>query len=420
MSNTNIITLDKGVSLGLIENSKFKTNFISIYFERNLKRDEVTVLSLLASLMQSGTTLYPSIQDVSKRLDELYGMGMDIDISKHGEKSITKFVFYSISDKYVDEPIIEDVLDFVCEVIFNPIIVDGNKLNPGMLDIERENLRSEINSKINNKISYANSKCIQNMCKDELFSIDTIGYVEDLDKITAKDVYNMYLEFISSSNVFITIEGDFDKQNVKSICEKKFKFRRGDVVKIDREDYSIKSKDVDYITEDLGINQGKLVIGYRCGIDYMDYPKYYSLLLGNSIFGGGPHSKLFNNVREKESLCYYASSSLDKNKSIMMVNSGIEIDNYERALELIRKELQDLKYGVISDLEIENAKKSMINSFNVSYDSVSGESSFVYNQFISRTNLSLEEVIGYINDVDKAGIVEAMKNVVEDTVYFLR
>ena len=143
-------------------------------------------------------------------------------------------------------------------------------------------------------------------------------------------------------------------------------------------------------------------------------------MVGNSLFGGGPHSKLFNNVREKESICYYASSVLEKCKGLMIVSSGIEVNNYERALELITKELQDVINGNFSEEDVDNSKKSILNALKASYDSVSGESDFTYNQFISGTNLEIEEVINYVSNVDKESIVRSMANIFEDTVYYLR
>lgn len=419
MSNISIFDLDKGVSLGLIKNEKFKSNLISIYFARNLKREEATKVSLLSNMLSVGTMKYPTMRDISRRLDELYGMSMNVGVSKHGEKALTYFKFLSVSDKYLDEPIFEEVVDFINEIVSNPLVID-KKLNPDMFDIEKEILKDEINSKINDKRSYASLRCIEAMCYDEPYSIDQVGYVEDLKSITAENMYEMYKEFIATSRIFITVEGDFDEKEAHKICHDKFKFDRGNIENIERERFDIVPHDPTYLTEIIGANQGKLVIGYRTGVDYKDYENYYSLMVGNSLFGGGPHSKLFNNVREKESICYYASSVLEKCKGLMIVSSGIEVNNYERALELITKELQDVINGNFSEEDVDNSKKSILNALKASYDSVSGESDFTYNQFISGTNLEIEEVINYVSNVDKESIVRSMANIFEDTVYYLR
>lgn len=419
MSDINVFDLDREVTLALIKNPKFKSNLISIYFARNLKKEEVTKISLLCNMMSIGSKKYPTMKEISRKMDELYGLSMNMGVSKHGEKSLTFFKFLSVSDDYLDEPIFEDVIDFINEIVNRPFIVDG-EFNPSMIEIEKNALKDEIEARINDKKSYALLRCIEEMCEGEPYSIDQTGYVDDLKSITAKDIADTYYDFISTSNIYISIEGDFNEDRVLEICKNKFKFNRGNIESIKREDIFKIPENITYTTEIMGMQQGKLVMGYRTMVDYKDYKKYYSLMVGNSIFGGGPHSKLFNNVREKESMCYYAHSTLEKSKGLMLVSSGIELDLYEKALKLVTKELDDVKNGNFSDKDIENAKKSILNTFRASHDSISGESDFTYNQFISDTNLKFEEVTDYISGVSREDIVEAMKNIVEDTVYYIK
>lgn len=419
MSDINVFDLDRGVTLALIKNPKFKSNLISIYFARNLKKEEVTKISLLCNMMSIGSKKYPTMKEISRKMDELYGLSMNMGVSKHGEKSLTFFKFLSVSDDYLDEPIFEDVIDFINEIVNRPFIVDG-EFNPSMIEIEKNALKDEIEARINDKKSYALLRCIEEMCEGEPYSIDQTGYVDDLKSITAKDIADTYYDFISTSNIYISIEGDFNEDRVLEICKNKFKFNRGNIESIKREDIFKIPENITYTTEIMGMQQGKLVMGYRTMVDYKDYKKYYSLMVGNSIFGGGPHSKLFNNVREKESMCYYAHSTLEKSKGLVLVSSGIELDLYEKALKLVTKELDDVKNGNFSDKDIENAKKSILNTFRASHDSISGESDFTYNQFISDTNLKFEEVTDYISGVSREDIVEAMKNIVEDTVYYIK
>ena len=419
MSDINVFDLDKGVTLSLIKNTKFKSNLISIYFARNLKREEVTKISLLCNLMSIGTEKYPTMKEISRKMDELYGLSMNMGVSKHGEKSLTYFKFLSVSDEYLDEPIFEDVIDFINEIVNKPLIIDG-EFNPSMIEIEKNALKDEIKARINDKKSYALIRCLEEMCADEPYSIDQTGYVDDLKSISAKDIADTYYDFISTSNIYISIEGDFDEENVLDICRKKFRFNRGNIEQIKREDISKVPESTTYTTEIIGTKQGKLVIGYRTKVDYKDSKRYYALMIGNSIFGGGPHSKLFNNVREKESMCYYAHSTLEKSKGLMLVSAGIEVDMYEKAIKLITNELNDVKAGKFTDMDIEKAKKSILNAFKASYDSVSGESDFTYNQFISDTHLKFEEVTAYISEVSREDIIEAMENIIEDTVFYIK
>lgn len=216
------------------------------------------------------------------------------------------------------------------------------------------------------------------------------------------------------------VEGDFDEDKVRDLCIDKFQFERRNVQSLPREDFSKIPGPTRYFEEDMATSQGKLVIGLRTGVDYTNYDRYYSLMVANSIFGGGPHSKLFNNVREKESICYYASSTLEKTKGLMLISSGIDAENYDRALELIRKELDDTSKGMISQLELDNAKKSIINSLKTIGDSIVSDMDFFYNQYISGSQLSVEDVIGYVEKVDIDMIIESMKDIKEDTVFFLK
>ena len=419
MTKMNIVDLGEGLSLGLVKSTKFKSNLISIYFQRQLDRQEVTRISLLTNLLQVSSKKYPSMKAISQKLDDLYGLSMNLGISKHGEKLITSLKLLSISDRYLDQPIFEEVIDFASELLLNPLVVDG-QLNPEMLDLEKKNLEEEIASKINDKRTYASLRCIEHMCQDELYSIDHIGYIEDLDSIDARDIYNTYRDLISTSRIFIMVEGDFDEDKVRDLCIEKFKFARSNIQSLPREDYAIIPTSVRYFEEDMGSNQAKLVIGLRTGVDYMDYERYYSLMLANSILGGGPHSKLFNNVREKESICYYASSNLEKTKGLMFISSGIDAENYDRAIELIRRELEDTISGNISNLELENARKSIINSLKAMGDSIVSDVDFTYNQYISGSGLSVEDVIGYVEKIDVDMIIESMKDVKEDTIFFLK
>ena len=419
MTNMKIIDLGDSVSLGLIANKKFKSNLISIYFQRKLDRKDVTRISLLTNLMQVATNKYPNMKAMSQKMDNMYGLSMNLTSSKYGEKLITCLKLLSISDKYIEQPVFEDVIDFASEILLNPLVVD-DKLNPIMLDIEKKSLEEEIRSKINDKRSYANLRCIELMCKDEPYSIDPLGYIEDLDTIDASIMYETYKDLISTSKIFIMIEGDFDEEKVKKLCVEKFKFKRTNVQTFHRESYSYMPSITKFFQEDMSTNQAKLVIGLRTGVDYQDYDRYYSLMVGNSIFGGGPHSKLFNNVREKESICYYASSNLEKTKGLMFISSGIDAENYNKARELISKELEDTKTGNITSIELENAKKSIINSLKSVGDSIISDMDFLYNQYVSNSNLSLEEVMSYIEKVDIDMIIESMKDVKEDTVFFLK
>ncbi|WP_027701452.1 EF-P 5-aminopentanol modification-associated protein YfmF [Metaclostridioides mangenotii] len=419
MSDLKRVDLGNNINLTLIKTSKFKTNLVSVYIQRELDREDVTKNALLPSVITSGSDKYPTLREISHKLDSLYGASLLSNAGKRSEKQILEFKILGINDKFIDEDIFKDMIEFLNEIINNPFI-EGGGFKEEYLNLEKQNLRDKIKAAINDKKSYAQSKCVEAMCKDERYSIDENGYEDDIDSITAVDLYNHYKNILKTSPIDIVVEGNFDEDFVVESIKQNFKFERGEIIEIPRGEFSKKVDEVKIVEEKMDITQGKLVMGYRANVDYMDNDKYYSLVVGNSVFGGGAHSKLFNNVREKESLCYYVYSSVEKYKSIMFVSSGIEAQNYEKAVKIIKEQLEDLKNGKITDQEISNSKSALINSAKSVTDNIGGMSEFSFAQSFAKTNSTVEDLIKSIEKVTVDDIVNAVKDIELDTVYFLR
>ncbi|WP_024621812.1 EF-P 5-aminopentanol modification-associated protein YfmF [Metaclostridioides mangenotii] len=419
MSDLKRVDLGNNINLTLIKTSKFKTNLVSVYIQRELDREDVTKNALLPSVITSGSNKYPTLREISHKLDSLYGASLLSNAGKRSEKQILEFKILGINDRFIDEDIFKDMIEFLNEIINNPFI-EGKGFKEEYLDLEKQNLRDKIKAAINDKKSYAQNKCVETMCKDERYSIDENGYEDDIDSITAVDLYNHYKNILKTSPIDIVVEGNFDEDFVSEAIKQNFKFERGEIIEIPRGEFSKKVDEVKIVEEKMDITQGKLVMGYRANVDYMDNDKYYSLVVGNSVFGGGAHSKLFNNVREKESLCYYVYSSVEKYKSIMFVSSGIEAQNYEKAVKIIKEQLEDLKNGKITDQEISNSKSALINSAKSVTDNIGGMSEFSFAQSLAKTNSTVEDLIKSIDKVTVDDIVNAVKDIELDTVYFLR
>ncbi len=390
MSDLKRVDLGNNINLTLIKTSKFKTNLVSVYIQRELDREDVTKNALLPSVITSGSNKYPTLREISHKLDSLYGASLLSNAGKRSEKQILEFKILGINDKFIDEDIFKDMIEFLNEIINNPFIEDEG-FKEEYLNLEKQNLRDKIKAAIN-----------------------------DIYSITAVDLYNHYKNILKTSPIDIVVEGNFDEDFVVESIKQNFKFERGEIIEIPRGEFSKKVDEVKIVEEKMDITQGKLVMGYRANVDYMDNDKYYSLVVGNSVFGGGAHSKLFNNVREKESLCYYVYSSVEKYKSIMFVSSGIEAQNYEKAVKIIKEQLEDLKNGKITDQEISNSKSALINSAKSVTDNIGGMSEFSFAQSFAKTNSTVEDLIKSIEKVTVDDIVNAVKDIELDTVYFLR
>lgn len=418
MKNNKTINLGKGINLTLIPEEKFKLNLVSIYIQRILDRDEVTMNALLPSIIKSGSEKYPSAREMSYHQDDLYGVSIGADSSKRGESQVITFKIISTDEEYLDEQIFKKVVKYLDEVVNHPLVIDGG-FKEEYVAIEKENLKNRIESIINDKGRYAVERAREEMFKNEKYGISDLGYLEDIDKITAKGLYEHYVNIMKTSPIDIVVEGNFDEDEIVEIISNGFDFHRENIIEIPRADFIKKVDEIKVIKEEMDITQGKLVMGYRCNVDYKDEFKYYSLFVGSNVLGGGPHSKLFVNVREKESLCYYIYSSLEKYKTSMFISSGIESENYDKTVELIGEQLKSLKEGKISDEELLNSKSAIISSLKTIKDSLGGSSDFYFSQSMGGTNTTVEKIIEMIEKVTVSDIVEAFKNIELDTIYFL-
>lgn len=418
MKNNKTINLGKGINLTLIPEEKFKSNLASIYIQRILDRDEVTMNALLPSIIKSGSEKYPSAREMSYHQDDLYGVSIGADSSKRGESQVITFKIISTDEEYLDEKIFKKVVKYLDEVVNHPLVIDGG-FKEEYVAIEKENLKNRIESIINDKGRYAVERAREEMFKNEKYGISDLGYLADIDKITAKGLYEHYVNIMKTSPIDIVVEGNFDEDEIVEIISNGFDFHRENIIEIPRADFIKKVDEIKVIKEEMDITQGKLVMGYRCNVDYKDEFKYYSLFVGSNVLGGGPHSKLFVNVREKESLCYYIYSSLEKYKTSMFISSGIESENYDKTVELIGEQLKSLKEGKISDEELLNSKSAIISSLKTIKDSLGGSSDFYFSQSMGGTNTTVEKIIEMIEKVTVSDIVEAFKNIELDTIYFL-
>lgn len=418
MKNNKTINLGKGINLTLIPEEKFKSNLVSIYIQRILDRDEVTMNALLPSIIKSGSEKYPSAREMSYHQDDLYGVSIGADSSKRGESQVITFKIISTDEEYLDEKIFKKVVKYLDEVVNHPLVIDGG-FKEEYVAIEKENLKNRIESIINDKGRYAVERAREEMFKNEKYGISDLGYLADIDKITAKGLYEHYVNIMKTSPIDIVVEGNFDEDEIVEIISNGFDFHRENIIEIPRADFIKKVDEIKVIKEEMDITQGKLVMGYRCNVDYKDEFKYYSLFVGSNVLGGGPHSKLFVNVREKESLCYYIYSSLEKYKTSMFISSGIESENYDKTVELIGEQLKSLKEGKISDEELLNSKSAIISSIKTIKDSLGGSSDFYFSQSMGGTNTTVEKIIEMIEKVTVSDIVEAFKNIELDTIYFL-
>ena len=255
------------------------------------------------------------------------------------------------------------------------------------------------------------------MCKNEKYSTYEYGYIEDIEKINSSTLYKYYLDVLNTSYIEIFMVGNY-KEDVAEELKKLFSVERKTIVPIQREKILNFVQTKNMIHEEMNVNQGKIAVGCRAGIPYED-PLYNGLILASDILGGGANSKLFRNIREKESLAYYIKSTVYKFKSIMVIDAGINFDDFQRVLELIRSELDNMKKGLFTEQDIDISKKSVSASIKSLVDSNYLISEFFLSQILAKDERNLEDILKGIDDIKKDEIVEACNRIYFDTIYFL-
>lgn len=409
-----------GINLHIIKTDRFKTDFVAAFLFTNLSRENVTKNALIPAVLRRGCEKYPTMKDISVFLEENYGSVFDASSDKIGDRQALQFYITSLNNSYTfqGEDLLSKNIELLCDIILNPKL-EGGIFSEKYVSQEKETLRELIKGKINNKGSYANIRCIEEMCTDEPFGLYKFGYEEDLDTITTSELYEHYKDVLATSEIHIYVSGNVDEEKVENDFKKYFQKvnRKYDATQICTT-FEIKDMEARVMKEKQDVTQGKLVLGYRVRKhDVLN--DMYKLILYSALLGGTPSSKLFQNVREKESLAYTIRSSYLKHKGIILVSAGIEIDNYEKALKLIGKEIDDMKLGNFTDEEIADAKSALENAYLSYLDEQTAIINIYMGQRLLGTVQSIEEMIKDMKNVTKEDIIEVANRLDLKMTYFL-
>ena len=407
----------RGVRANLIKTDKFKTNMVGVFFSTPMTLENASINALIPAVLRRGTNNYPTMKDISKKLEELYGAKFDCGISKKGENQVIRFYGEIVNRKFVGEnkDIFSEFVDVIKDVIFNPALENG-LFKEEYVKQEKEQVKDIIESRKNDKVQYALERCYEIMFEGEPYGVSEFGTIEGVEKINNKELVEAYYNMLKNYQVDIVLAGDITQDEFKNIVAKfsfeprtELKIKPAEIVHVDK---------VKNTTEEFDINQGKLSLGFRVNID-VNTDDYYKMLVYNGILGGGVQSKLFQNVREKNSLAYYSFSRFEKIKTVMGISSGIEIKNYQKALDTILEQLGDMKKGNISEYEYNTTIKTLENSLNSMRDEQAQMLDFNYTQILTGNNRTLEDIIESIHKVTIDDVVKIAAKIELDTIYFM-
>ena len=414
--------LKQGIKLNIINTNKFKTNLVAIFLTVPITRENVTFNSVLSSVLRRGSKNIPTQEQISMELENMYGASFDCGISKTGDNHILKFYLESINDKFLPqngENMLKQSIEKLLEIVFNPLIESG-KFKVEYVEQEKNNVRRRIEGKIDNKAKYAIERCVEEMYKNEPYGLYQYGYIEDLEKIDANTLYEYYKKLINTCKIDISVSGKIDSdisnvlienENIKNLNPRELKYVQTSIIEKEK----IEEKT---IYESMEVTQGKLIIGMDIAIK--DEKEKYKISVYNAILGGTATSKLFQEVREKASLAYTASSNFVRHKGNIMINCGIEIKNYEKALEIIKKQLEDIKNGKFTDEDLSNSKKGIISAIKGIEEEQDTEITYYFGQELSGNEIGTEEYINEIEKVKREDILNVANSVSINTIYFLK
>ena len=413
--------IKNGVDLHTIKTSKFKTNLIAVMLTNKITKENATKNALLSLILRRGTANIKTQDEISKKLENMYGANFDCGIDKIGDNQVLKFYLESLNNEYlpVEEDNLKESIEILLDIVCNPL-VEENKFKQEYFEAEKEKLKQIIEAKKDNKGMYAFNRCIEEMYKNSPYGIYKFGSIEELEKITNEELYKYYMEFIQKCKIDIYISGKISEEAKKYIVNNsnilKLKERKPEYIENSLENITeVKEKAIEESAE---ITQGKLVIGMN--VETNGENSKNIALIYNAILGGTATSKLFQNVREKASLAYTASSNYIRQKNSIFIRCGIEIENYEKALKIIKEQIEDMKQGNFTEEELENTKQYIISAIEAIEDEQDTQIAYSFSHEISKTSDSINEYKKGVELVTKQQVIDLANTIKINTIYFLK
>ena len=423
MHEVNTCDLFPNVRLRCVTTDKFKTGCLSVYLIGGLSRETAAMTALLPRVLRRGCASYPDLESIAAALDDLYGARVEPSVRKKGE--LHSFGFYADfpDERYIpgEEGLLEKTAGMLGSILLAPDLHDG-LLRADYVESEKSNLIDDIRAAINDKRGYSIDRLLEEMCAGEAFGVSRIGGEAEAEAIAPEALTAHYRNLLSGSRVEIFYCGSASKEQAASAIRSAFTslparagapLPKTDVVLYPPEGSPRR------LTESLDVTQGKLAVGFRLG-KAMEEPDYPAFMVFNSLYGGCAASKLFLNVRERLSLCYYVSSMIEKHKGLMIVSSGVDFSKFGAALDEILAQLSLVKSGEVSDSELTSAKRYVVTAIKTALDSPGGLDELYFDSAVSAAPYDPAGLCEKVEAVDLGRVVKAASGIEPDTIYFLK
>lgn len=423
MTNVTRMELLPGVHLTAVMTNKFKSSMLGVELLTPIDAGTASANALVPMVLRRGTGRYPDMESLSAALDELYGGSVEPMVRKKGETQCVGFAGSFLDDAYAPggSRILEEAAGLLGELLLRPATQHGAFL-PDYVEGERANLVDRIRAQVNEKRQYALTRVVEEMCAGESFGVDKLGSEAAAGAITAGELWTRYQSLLSQAAVELYFCGSASVERVRDA----FLSALSALPRAERRarpaPCAVRGapEQPRLVEEALDVTQGKLTMGLRTGGITVHSGEYPALMLLNAVFGGTTTSKLFMNVRERLSLCYYASSQLEKLKGVMLISSGVEFDKVDEAKAEILAQLDNCRQGRIEAWELEGARRSVVSALLTSLDAQGRLEDYWLGQAVAGVSETPEELARRVESVTLEQVVAAAGRVTLDTVYFLK
>lgn len=413
------IQLNEGVHLHVLPTKKYKTIRIMMKFRAPLNKKTITKRAMLANLLETNSKKYPTQTALRSALSNMYGASFGTGVSKKGNTHIFSISLNLVNEKYLSkgDNVLQESIDFLKEIIFQPNTENGH-FHEQTFKREKENLVDYYDSLFDDKQTYASLALQELLFEDVNQQIPSVGSKEDLEELTPTSLYDYYQELLDQDKIDIYLMGDIDESEIQSAFEQ-FNFSSREIAPTSSFYAEMEPNEVENKTEEQDIIQAKFNLGYTTSVFYHE-PSYYAAQVFNGLFGGFPHSKLFMNVREKESLAYYASSSLDTFRGMMTVQTGIDNKKVDQVKEIIALQLKEMQAGNFTEEAVSQTKEMLKNQLFQSEDNPGSVIERIYALQLTKGKiLTIDEWVKRIEKVTKEEIIEVANQVKLKATFFL-
>lgn len=403
------------VHLTVLPNEKFKRNRISINFIVPNTRDKATMYAILPGLMERAYEDYPDMQTFSRKLNRMYAAQLSVGTAVIGANRCMRFTVQGIKNEYCinGEDLLLELCNVLLGVIFCPCLEDGAFVKD-WLEVEKFKLREDIEGEINDKRGYCVKNARRKFFGDGINGVERMGYLDEIDGITPQALYECYKELLDKAVVEIFITANNPDTAIAKLSQA-FSFGRSAGAKI-LPVTAVECKEAEFFTESMDTTQSKVCLLYTTE-KLLDEEERYHMLIASALFGGTASSRLFKNVREKQSLCYYCAAGFNGFTSSMSVDSGVEHHNTQRTIDAVQVELKNMIEGEITDEEIRQTKMIIINSLKSNYDGLHGLEAWYLNEAIRGTSMTPEMVMEKVEKVTAQDIKNVLKLLNLNVVY---